>query len=64
MKTYQTNKFNGLKKIIMLLKERIYFKDISKLKKDSKILVIHANDLSLKKDMNNYHEYLIRYKKI
>lgn len=61
-----TNKVqnNNIKKIVMILIEKIYFKDVKNVKyNNNSTLHIVANKESIKQDMASYHEYYLKYKK-
>lgn len=55
----------GLKKIILKIRERIYFKDVKVVKnvRTYNTIIMTSTDLSTKPDMANYHEYYLKYKK-
>ena len=55
---------NFLKKIILLIKEHIYFKDLTNLRKENKMLIIHTNNSLIKDDKNGYNNYYVKYKDI
>lgn len=56
------NNYKGIKKIIMLIKERIYFKDLHDHRKYGTI-VLTGNTFTIKDDMVAYHEYYMNNKK-
>lgn len=56
-------KNQGLKKIIMMIREKIYFKDIHQNRKYGSI-ILTGTTFTVKDDLTTYHEYYMNHKKL
>lgn len=56
------NTKKSIKNIILLIKEKLYFKGVHDMK-NRNALVIVTNEIITKPDMAAYHSYYLKYKK-
>lgn len=54
---------NKIKRIILIIKEKIYFKDVKKIKTSHSSLIIPVEKTNINLNKASYHEYYMKYKK-